>query len=375
VADHAEASSDPLPVSVIIPAYNREEMVVRAVKSALGQRPRPPAQVIVVDDCSADGTAAAAEAAGAYVVRHDVNRGEGGARNTGIKHAQEEWIGLLDSDDEWLPDMLATLWPWRRDHVLVGGASLNCAEGEQSCTYAGPLGSRPLLLDKPTAVMYPENAVAQSGTMVKRAVVEDVGGYAAELKGGADMDLWIRVLEQGTGLLVPKPVVLYHLHGGQVTTDVGMMADAHRGVARRYSDRPWFDPAILERWEGGASYDAAKRALSSGRPAEATRHIARLIGSPNRSLGAAGIVLRRMRLRRRSDLTDRNGQPTVAILPGATTQPAGARDLSTMSNGRALVRLAMRPTHGAMAGSWLQAIAARALGVREVSRDDRSVRG
>ena len=116
-------------------------------------------------------------------------------------------------------------------------------------------------------------------------------------------------------------------------------------------------------------------ALSSGRPTEATRHIARLVGSPTRSLGAAGIVLRRLRLRRRGDLTDRSGRPTLAILPGATTQAADARDLSTMSSGRALVRLAMRPTHGAVAGSRLQAIAARALGVREVNWDDSSVRG
>jgi glycosyltransferase involved in cell wall biosynthesis len=45
-------------VSVVIPAYNRPEMTVRAVCSALSQRPHPPAEVVVVDDCSTDETGA-----------------------------------------------------------------------------------------------------------------------------------------------------------------------------------------------------------------------------------------------------------------------------------------------------------------------------
>ena len=56
---------EPLPVSVIIPAYNRAPMLEQAIHSAFAQRPRPPAEVIVVDDCSSDDTAEAARAAGA----------------------------------------------------------------------------------------------------------------------------------------------------------------------------------------------------------------------------------------------------------------------------------------------------------------------
>ena len=107
------AGAASLPVSVVIPAYNRPDMVVRAVRSALGQLPAPPEEIIVVDDCSTDRTAEAAARAGAQVVRHELNLGEGAARNTGIAHAREPWVALLDSDDEWLPDLLATLWPLR----------------------------------------------------------------------------------------------------------------------------------------------------------------------------------------------------------------------------------------------------------------------
>jgi glycosyltransferase involved in cell wall biosynthesis len=80
-----------LPVSVVIPAYNRPSLVLRAVRSALAEGPRPPAEVIVVDDCSGDETGAAAGAAGARVIRHEANQGEGAGRNTAIRAASQPW--------------------------------------------------------------------------------------------------------------------------------------------------------------------------------------------------------------------------------------------------------------------------------------------
>jgi glycosyltransferase involved in cell wall biosynthesis len=297
--------NEPLPITVVIPAYNRAEMVTRAVKSALGQRPRPPAEVLVVDDCSTDGTSEAAEAAGARVVRHERNRGEGAARNSGIAAATHAWIGLLDSDDEWLPHLLATLWPLRDDHVLVGGASLNRGPTEQR--YAGSLARRPQTLRSPAAVVYPENLVAASGTIVRRDVVEAAGGYPEGVQRGADMDVWIRALERGTGLVVPQPVVVYHMHPGQVTTDAARMAEAHRSIALAYAARPWWSAAVLERWEGAATYDEARRTWAGGKRVQALARLLGLVRRPTRALGAAGIVVRRLRLRRRTRAIARGG--------------------------------------------------------------------
>ena len=113
----ARPEDNPLPITVIIPAYNRADTVARAVASALAQRPSRPAEVVVVDDGSADDTAEAARLAGARVVRHSVNRRLGAARNTGLSNATQPWIALLDSDDEWLPHHLASLWPLRGPHA------------------------------------------------------------------------------------------------------------------------------------------------------------------------------------------------------------------------------------------------------------------
>src|SRR4051794_4178924 len=112
-------SAEPLPISVVIPAYRRADLVRRAVASVRAQRPAQPAEIIVVDDASGDGTADAARDSGATVVVNPANVGEGAARNVGVRAATQPWIALLDSDDEWLPDHLSRLWPLRDGHVLV----------------------------------------------------------------------------------------------------------------------------------------------------------------------------------------------------------------------------------------------------------------
>jgi hypothetical protein len=115
--------SEPLPVSVVIPAYNREKLIARALESVQRQHCLP-AEVIVVDDGSTDATSAVAERFGARVVSTGENRGAAGARRMGVDAATQDWVALLDSDDEWLPWMLAALWPQREGHVLVTGGAL-----------------------------------------------------------------------------------------------------------------------------------------------------------------------------------------------------------------------------------------------------------
>ena len=93
-------------ISVVIPAYNIESYIERAIDSVLAQT-RPADEIIVVDDGSKDATGEKIKAYGnkvSYV--HQDNRGLSGARNTGIRHAAYKWIAFLDGDDEWLPNHL-----------------------------------------------------------------------------------------------------------------------------------------------------------------------------------------------------------------------------------------------------------------------------
>jgi glycosyltransferase involved in cell wall biosynthesis len=91
--------------SVVIPSFNRSDLLPRAIGSVLAQT-RPPLEIIIVDDASTDNTAGISErfpGAPLRVVRHAENRGPSAARNTGVEAARAPWVAFLDSDDEWAP--------------------------------------------------------------------------------------------------------------------------------------------------------------------------------------------------------------------------------------------------------------------------------
>lgn len=98
-------------VSVIIPTYNSEKYVAKAIESAL-QQTYPNVEVIVVDDASQDGTV---EVVAGYcsdrlkLLVNEINRGPSYSRNRGIEAAKGEWIALLDSDDWFAPNRIEKL--------------------------------------------------------------------------------------------------------------------------------------------------------------------------------------------------------------------------------------------------------------------------
>ena len=94
--------ADPRQVSVVIPAFDEEDAIGGVVADLLGRRPWR--EVLVVDDGSSDQTAARATAAGARVVRHPYNKGNGAAVKTGIREAQGDVILLLDADGQHDPE-------------------------------------------------------------------------------------------------------------------------------------------------------------------------------------------------------------------------------------------------------------------------------
>ena len=188
-----------LPISVVIPAFNRERLLRQAVDSVRAQRPWRPAEIIVVDDASTDGTAELAEALGVRVVRHEETHGAAGARNSGFRAASQPWVALLDSDDEWLDHHLATVWSHRHGRVLVSGAALASSDDARPERYHGVPGRLPRAIPSPAEILWPENFIATSGTLVRTEAVREVGGFDDSLRHAEDLDLWVRLLERGPG--------------------------------------------------------------------------------------------------------------------------------------------------------------------------------
>ena len=112
--------SAPAETSVIIPAFN-EGLAIRDVITGL-QSAAPWREIIVVDDGSADDTAAQATAAGAHVIRHPYNKGNGAAVKTGLRHATGAFVLILDADGQHPPADSVRLVSHLGDYDLVVGA-------------------------------------------------------------------------------------------------------------------------------------------------------------------------------------------------------------------------------------------------------------
>lgn len=108
----------PFTVTIAMPAYNEGHSiahVIEAVRAAV-----PDAEILVVDDCSTDDTAAQAEAAGARVIRHPYNKGNGAAVKTAIRNAGGEVLLILDADGQHDPaDIPRLLEPMERYDMVV----------------------------------------------------------------------------------------------------------------------------------------------------------------------------------------------------------------------------------------------------------------
>jgi glycosyltransferase involved in cell wall biosynthesis len=112
--------AEPSATSIVIPAFD-EESAIRGLVEELHTAARW-REIIVVDDGSSDQTGKAAAAAGACVVRHPYNKGNGAAIKTGVRHASGDWILILDGDGQHAPEDAMRLVRLLGDYDLVVGA-------------------------------------------------------------------------------------------------------------------------------------------------------------------------------------------------------------------------------------------------------------
>ncbi len=95
-------------VSVVVLTHNRRRLLRRAISSILNQTFQD-FEIVLVDDASTDNTPEVVRSFGdarIKYIRHEVNKGEAGSRNTGVTSSSGDYIAFLDDDDEWLPEKL-----------------------------------------------------------------------------------------------------------------------------------------------------------------------------------------------------------------------------------------------------------------------------
>lgn len=290
-----------LPITVVVPLYNRRDTICETVASVAGQRGAAVESVIVVDDASTDGSAeAAARCPGCEVVRLDVNGGSAAARNAGLERVATPWVAFLDSDDLWLPTLLSTLWPHTEDNVLVSGAGILEVDG-RAVTLLGTAGATGQALRSPADVLAPANPIVTSATLVRTELVRGLGGFDTRLRYSEDLDLWLRVLEHGPGWCDPAAVLTYRRGATSKSQQVhGGVEGARAHIARSYEPRDWWSRAACERYLGGMYWEGARSAMRDAQWPLASRYLRRVLRHPRRIQGAVESLDQNRRRRRRA---------------------------------------------------------------------------
>ena len=187
---------------MIMPAYNAEKCIGRAIASVLGQS-RGDWELLVIDDGSTDGTAAVARSFSDPRVRclHQENGGVSAARNRGIREAQGDYICFLDADDVWRAGHLAELAELINAFPDCG---LYCT-GHDTRLRDGRLIHRTerCLRDVPSVRFICSDgygALARYGYFlitgalcVPQGALDRVGLFAPGVRSGEDDDLWLRI--------------------------------------------------------------------------------------------------------------------------------------------------------------------------------------
>lgn len=226
-------------VSVIIPVYNRAELVRETVESVLEQTYRN-LEVILINDGSTDHSLEIIQ--GLQKEHPDIikvitqeNQGQIAARNRGIGEAHGRYIAFLDSDDLWVPDKLEQQIPLFKKGVglvygsveLIDGTGKNIGYDHCDPAVQGDIYHHLLV----------KNRMTGGSVVVLKAALDEVGLFDPEFKAAENWDLWIRICRNYEARLVNKPVVKYRLHDSNMSKNVQLMQDAKRQIISKHCDR------------------------------------------------------------------------------------------------------------------------------------------
>jgi glycosyltransferase involved in cell wall biosynthesis len=218
--------SDPQ-VSVVLPVYNREQSVARAIRSVLAQT-WTSLDLIVVDDGSTDGTRAVLDSFGSQItVIEQAHAGAYVARNRALREAGGALIAFMDSDDVWLPDRLAVQMPLmeRPEVGLVFGDVVHVRPGCKrrrvtSFQVAPPRRGR-------VAAHFAWcNFVPTTAVLVRRRCLEEAGAFPEDIQLSCDYLMWFRIALRHELDFVDRVVAEYTLSADSMSADLGRSIEA-----------------------------------------------------------------------------------------------------------------------------------------------------
>lgn len=226
-------------VSVVMPVYNADRFVAAAVESVLAQT-YTDYEFIIIDDGSTDGsTAILREFASRERRIRLVSRPNTGyvvALNDGLALAHGEYVARMDADDICLPgrfDAQVRALRMNGRLALVGGSVIMIDQDGRYLTRLDPPGDDRAIQE---VALKGHTPICHPTAMMRRDLVEQVGGYDPGMILAEDLDLYLKLGELGELANVPEVVLKYRQHAGSVSETAGTR---QMDVQRRACQAAW----------------------------------------------------------------------------------------------------------------------------------------
>ncbi|MFW5808083.1 MAG: glycosyltransferase family 2 protein [Spirochaetota bacterium] len=212
---------DDLFFSVIIPVFNREAVIARAVESVLSQT-FVHYELIIVNDGSTDRTknVIMSYSDSKIILIESLNRGVSHARNLGIRQSSGQYCTFLDSDDQWLPHKL------ERDAVFIrDNPGILIHQSDEYWVRNGMRVNKKRYHEKVSGDIFAESLVmcmiSPSSVVMHRSLFTVAGLFDERMKVCEDYDLWLRITKDyPVGLIPEKTIVKYGGHPDQLSRSV-----------------------------------------------------------------------------------------------------------------------------------------------------------
>ena len=218
-------------ISIVIPTYNRDHCLNRAIKSVLNQT-FSTIECIVVDDGSTDETASLLESYQNQisVITHSQNKGVSASRNSGIKNAKYSWISFLDSDDEWIAEKLQNQISFLERYPFYSVLQSN----EKWIRNGKPFNQKKHHKKKSGYIFQPcleRCMIGPSSVIIHKSVFDQFGVFDESLPACEDYDLWLRLSRSLLiGLEPSESLKKYGGHPDQLSTSIQAL-DKYRIMA------------------------------------------------------------------------------------------------------------------------------------------------
>lgn len=264
-------SVEPVQLSILLPVYNGKQWLEEAVDSILFQS-YPHWELLAIDDGSTDESK---EILDRYAENDDrirvlshPNWGMGASLNHAIEEASHDWLVRMDADDVMLPHRLERQVAFITENPDVGVASCLVEYIDGASNIIGKYTSELTTREDYTRQRDANVLIGfhHPGVIMRRDLVRAVGGYRPEYWSADDLDLWNRIAELDTMILVqPEYLMQYRVHGSSVShagardQHLKVRWVRHNMLARRGGEPELSLEAFIEQQEGGSWLKRANR--------------------------------------------------------------------------------------------------------------------